>query len=54
MIDGSDELAGPRWPLSPELALEHLFRGRSAAEWRLEYADAFDWGPEVGRETVDA
>jgi antitoxin component of MazEF toxin-antitoxin module len=37
----------------PHFALEDLFRGRSAAEWRREYADAYDWGPDVGRERVE-
>jgi len=33
--------------------LDELFRGRSAAEWRKEYAGAFDWGPDVGRESIE-
>ncbi len=37
----------------PRITLEKLFRGRSAGEWRAEYAGAFDWGPDLGREIVD-
>jgi antitoxin MazE len=37
----------------PHFTLEELFRGRSAEEWRAEYAGAFDWGPDLGREIVD-
>ena len=33
--------------------LEELFHGKSAQEWRDAYAEAFDWGPDVGREIVD-
>jgi antitoxin MazE len=33
--------------------LEDLFKGKTSAQWRAEYADAFDWGPEVGREIVE-
>ena len=39
-------------PAEPPLTLEELFRGKSPATWRAEYADAFDWGPDVGREVV--
>jgi hypothetical protein len=33
--------------------LEELFHGKSPKEWRAEYAEAFDWGPDVGREVVE-
>jgi hypothetical protein len=33
--------------------LQELFRGKSPEEWRVAYADAFDWGPDVGREIVE-
>ncbi len=33
--------------------LEELFAARSPAEWRAEYAGAYDWGPDVGREIVE-
>lgn len=36
----------------PHIALEDLFRGRSAHEWRADYAAAYDWGPDRGREIV--
>jgi antitoxin MazE len=38
---------------APQFALEELFAGKSAEEWRSLYAGAFDWGPDVGREIVE-
>jgi antitoxin MazE len=38
--------------MAPRSTLEALFRGRSPAEWRADYAGAYDWGPDVGREVV--
>jgi len=35
------------------IALEDLFRGKTAQQWRAAYAGAHDWGPDVGRETVE-
>jgi antitoxin component of MazEF toxin-antitoxin module len=37
----------------PRFTLAELFRGKSPQEWREAYADAFDWGPDIGRENVD-
>jgi antitoxin MazE len=37
----------------PRFTLEELFRGKSPEEWRTAYAEAFDWGPDVGREVVE-
>ena len=37
----------------PHFTLEELFRGKSPEEWRADYAGAFDWGPEVGREIAE-
>ncbi len=37
----------------PHYTLEEMFAGKSPAEWRAVYADAYDWGPDVGREIVD-
>ena len=37
----------------PRFTVEELFRGKSPKRWRAEYAGAFDWGPDVGRETVE-
>lgn len=37
---------------APRFTLEELFRGKSPEEWRDLYRDAFDWGPDVGREIV--
>ncbi len=39
-------------PVEPRIALDKLFAGTSAAEWRAAYAGAFDWGPDIGREAV--
>jgi antitoxin MazE len=39
--------------IAPRFTLEELFAGKSPAEWRAEYADAYDWGPDVGREIVE-
>ena len=37
----------------PRFDLAELFKGKTPAEWRAEYAGAFDWGPDVGREIVE-
>ena len=37
----------------PHFTLEELFRGKSPKEWRADYAGAFDWGPDIGREAVE-
>ncbi len=37
----------------PQFNLAEMFQGKSAAEWRAQYAGAYDWGPDVGREVVD-
>ncbi len=36
----------------PDFTLEELFEGKSPAAWRAEYAGAYEWGPDVGREEV--
>jgi len=33
--------------------LKELFQHKSPEEWRAVYADAFDWGADVGREIVE-
>lgn len=38
---------------TPRFTLNELFSGKSAEEWREAYADAYDWGPDVGREVVE-
>ncbi|MGA8383338.1 MAG: AbrB/MazE/SpoVT family DNA-binding domain-containing protein [Stellaceae bacterium] len=38
---------------APQFALEESSRGKSPEEWRALYAGAFDWGPDIGRETVE-
>jgi antitoxin MazE len=37
----------------PHFTLEELFRGKSPEEWRDAYREAFDWGPDVGREAIE-
>ena len=37
----------------PEPTLKEMFVGKSAAAWRAEFAGAFDWGSDVGREIVE-
>jgi antitoxin MazE len=34
-------------------ALEAMFAGKSSQEWRALYRDAWDWGPDIGREAVE-
>jgi antitoxin MazE len=50
-IEARDEVVIVR-PAVPRFSAAELFRGRSSAEWRALYADAYDWGPDVGREAV--
>lgn len=38
---------------APRFTLAELFHGKTPEEWRSEYAGAYDWGPDVGREIVD-
>jgi antitoxin component of MazEF toxin-antitoxin module len=40
-------------PAAPQFTLEELFRGKSAEEWRRAYAEAYEWGPDIGRESVE-
>ena len=39
--------------IAPRFALTELFAGKSPQEWREAYADAYDWGPDVGREIIE-
>ncbi len=34
------------------VTLAGLFAGRTAQAWRAEYAGAYEWGPDLGREVV--
>jgi antitoxin MazE len=38
---------------APSSALETMFAGKSAEEWRELYAGTAVWGPDVGREIVE-
>jgi antitoxin MazE len=38
---------------APRFNLDEMFRGRSPEEWRADYAAAFDWGPDIGREAME-
>jgi antitoxin MazE len=37
----------------PHYTLEAMFAGKSPSEWQALYADAYDWGPDVGREIME-
>ena len=37
----------------PSYGIRDLFAGKSPGEWRAIYADAYDWGPDLGREIVE-
>jgi len=39
--------------LPGEATIEALFAGKSPEAWRALYHDAFDWGPDRGRERLD-
>jgi antitoxin MazE len=39
--------------LPAELTLEAMFDGKSPEAWRAIYGDAYDWGPDLGRERVE-
>lgn len=38
---------------APSSALEAMFAGRSAEEWREVYAGSDVWGPDLGREIIE-
>ena len=40
-------------PVKPKYTLAELFAGKTPEEWRTIYADAYDWGPDVGQEIVE-
>jgi hypothetical protein len=50
---GSDAVPVRNGEDGPRAALRGLFRGKTAHEWRALYAGAFDWGPDIGRETAE-
>ncbi len=37
----------------PRYTLDEMFAGKSDAEWRGLYGDAYDWGADLGHEIVD-
>jgi antitoxin component of MazEF toxin-antitoxin module len=39
--------------LPPEFTIDEMFRGKPPQAWREIYADAYDWGPDRGRERVE-
>jgi antitoxin component of MazEF toxin-antitoxin module len=39
--------------VAPRFTLDDLFGGRSPKAWRAAYANAYDWGDDVGREVVE-
>ena len=48
---GPEQVIIRRAPKSYDLA--DLFAGKSPDEWRTIYADAYDWGQDVGQEIVE-
>jgi antitoxin MazE len=51
IVPGPDHIVIRR--AKPGYSLDAFFAGKSAEEWRTIYADAYDWGPEVGQEIVE-
>jgi antitoxin component of MazEF toxin-antitoxin module len=51
IIAQEDELLIRKLP--PEVTIETMFLGKSPEAWRALYSDAFDWGPDRGREHVE-
>lgn len=39
--------------LPREPTIESMFAGKSAEAWRSLYREAFDWGPDRGRERIE-
>lgn len=39
-------------PTESRVGLDDPFRGKTPAAWGAAYADADDWGPDIGREVV--
>jgi antitoxin MazE len=39
--------------LPVETTVEGMFAGQSPEAWRALYRDAFDWGPDQGRERLN-
>ncbi len=39
--------------LQTRVSLEEIFQGKTPEAWRSEYAQAYEWGPDIGRELVE-
>jgi hypothetical protein len=57
-MHNSADIQSPDRPLNldnptAEAELAGLFSARTAEEWRVAYAGAFDWGSDLGREVVE-
>ncbi len=50
IVPQRDELVIRKLP--PEQTIETMFSGKNPEAWRALYGDAFDWGPDRGREHV--
>lgn len=37
----------------PRYTADDLFAGKSPEDWRALYANAYDWGPDVGQEVIE-
>ena len=51
IVSQKDELVIRKLP--SELTIEAMFRGKSPENWRALHADAYDWGPDRGREHLE-
>ena len=38
--------------VAPKVDLDRLFEGKIAAAWRAQYSGAYDWGSDMGRESI--
>jgi antitoxin MazE len=47
----NDEVVIRKLPVEP--SIDAMFAGRSPDDWRAIYRDAYDWGPDRGRELVE-
>ncbi|HEY1851410.1 MAG TPA: AbrB/MazE/SpoVT family DNA-binding domain-containing protein [Candidatus Binataceae bacterium] len=51
-IENSDDTIVIRRSI-PHFTLEDLFQGKNPRQWRALYAEAYEWGPDVGREQIE-
>lgn len=51
IVSGAGEIVIRR--AKPRFTPAEIFAGKTPAEWRSIYSNAFEWAPEVGQEIVD-